>query len=201
MLPGSYQVTESVSDSLATVTTAQIIHVRAPGVDSPPVAVDDAATSRGAATVIDVLANDHDPDFDHLLITSYTQGAHGSVACSDSCTYTPAAEFFGTDSFTYTVDDGFGSTATGTVTVDVTDVTAAVDASVTAGFSPLTVRFDGSRSSAAHGSITSYSWDFGDGSTATGPPAQPYLHRLGGLRGDADRHRQLRGFRRRLTTD
>jgi hypothetical protein len=34
-------------------------------------------------------------------------------------TYTPAAEFDGSDSFTYTIDDDHGGQATGTVTVTV----------------------------------------------------------------------------------
>jgi hypothetical protein len=34
-------------------------------------------------------------------------------------TYTPAANFVGTEAFTYTVEDGFGGSAVGTVTVNV----------------------------------------------------------------------------------
>jgi hypothetical protein len=41
---------------------------------------------------------------------------------SGTVTYTPAANFFGTASFDYTISDGFGGTATGTVTVNVTPV-------------------------------------------------------------------------------
>ncbi len=47
-----------------------------------------------------------------------TQG--GTVAfASGVIRYTPAAEFSGTDTFTYTISDGQGGTATGTVTVNV----------------------------------------------------------------------------------
>lgn len=53
--------------------------------------------------------------------TSAPKGpAHGTAACSDGrCTYTPAAGFRGDDTFTYTVSDPSGATATGTVKVTV----------------------------------------------------------------------------------
>ncbi|HYH66804.1 MAG TPA: Ig-like domain-containing protein, partial [Urbifossiella sp.] len=75
--------------------------------------------------------NDTDADGDTLTVTAVTQGAHGSVALSaGSVAYTPAADFFGTDTFTYTVSDGAGGTSTATVTVTVTAVN---DAPVAAG--------------------------------------------------------------------
>ena len=46
-------------------------------------------------------------------------------------TYTPNANFFGTDSFTYTISDGNGGTDTATVTVTVTEVNDAPTASMT----------------------------------------------------------------------
>ncbi len=50
--------------------------------------------------------------------------AHGvAVANPDgTITYTPALNFNGADSFTYTVSDGNGGTATATVSVTVTSV-------------------------------------------------------------------------------
>ena len=41
----------------------------------------------------------------------------------------------------------------------------------TSGTAPLTVSFDGSQSADSHGSIATYLWDFGDGSTANGKTA------------------------------
>src|SRR5207248_684447 len=41
-----------------------------------------------------------------LAVTAVTQGAHGTVSFSGgSVTYTPAADYNGTDSFTYTITD------------------------------------------------------------------------------------------------
>jgi len=93
--------------------------------NTPPVAVDDSATvaEDSGANTIDVLANDSDPDGDTLTITGVTQGAHGSVTNNGtSVAYTPAHDFAGGDSFTYTVSDGHGNSATATVHVTVFDV-------------------------------------------------------------------------------
>jgi hypothetical protein len=90
-----------------------------------PDAVDDNASvaEDSGANLIDVLANDTDANGDTLTVTAVTQGAHGSVANNGtSVSYTPAANYFGPDSFTYTVDDGNGESDTATVSVTVTNV-------------------------------------------------------------------------------
>ena len=91
----------------------------------PPLAEDDdAATDEDVPVTVDVLANDSDPDGDALAVTGFTQGARGNVALDGQgrLVYTPAADFHGADSFTYTVSDGNGGTATGTVNVAVLPV-------------------------------------------------------------------------------
>lgn len=89
--------------------------------DQPPVAADDQATTpSGTAVTVAVLANDGDPDGDPLSVVSVTQGANGSVTTDGTTvTYTPVPGFSGSDSFTYTIDDGLGGTATATVTITV----------------------------------------------------------------------------------
>ena len=58
-----------------------------------------------------------------LTVTAVTQGTNGTVTFTGSdVTYTPDADFFGTDSFTYTISDGNGGTDTATVNVTVTNV-------------------------------------------------------------------------------
>ena len=70
---------------------------------------------------VNVLANDTDPDGDALSVIATTTPANGTVAVNagGTVTYTPAAGFVGTDTFTYTVADPDGLTDTATVTVAV----------------------------------------------------------------------------------
>lgn len=74
--------------------------------------------------VIDVLANDSDPDPDTTLsISEVTQPNNGTVVNNSSnITYTPTTGFIGVDTFTYTINDGNGGTATATVTVTVENI-------------------------------------------------------------------------------
>ena len=90
-----------------------------------PDAVDDNAVvaEDSGANLIAVLTNDTDANGDTLTVTLVTQGAHGSVSNNGtSVSYTPAANYFGADSFTYTIDDGNGESDTATVHVTVTNV-------------------------------------------------------------------------------
>jgi VCBS repeat-containing protein len=100
-------------------------------VNVQPVANNDTGTT-SAGTVLNgssVLANDVGTA---LTVVSNTQGAHGSVVMASDGTYvyTPAATFSGTDTFTYTLQDSAGQTASAAVTVSILPV-AAVDSGTT----------------------------------------------------------------------
>lgn len=71
-----------------------------------------------------VLGNDSEPNGFPVTVASYTQPANGSVVmnANGSYTYTPAANYFGTDSFTYTLTNGNARSSTATVTIAVTAV-------------------------------------------------------------------------------
>ncbi|HBC87053.1 MAG TPA: hypothetical protein DCZ94_08875 [Lentisphaeria bacterium] len=91
--------------------------------DAPVAVADTAAANEDTPVTIDVLANDTDVDGDALGIASVTQGAHGSVAVVDAkAVYTPAADFNGADSFSYTISDGKGGNATAVVTLTINAV-------------------------------------------------------------------------------
>lgn len=86
-----------------------------------------ATTDEDTPVNIDVLANVTDLDGDGLAISWFSDGHFGTVAVDDNGTpadpsddslvYTPAADWSGTDSFVYAVDDGFGGIGYATVTV------------------------------------------------------------------------------------
>jgi subtilisin-like proprotein convertase family protein len=89
--------------------------------NAPPVAVADAATTvAGVPVTLNVLANDSDPNGDPLTITGLSNIANGTAVISGGAVvFTPAAGFTGSGTFTYTISDGKGGTASaqGTVTV------------------------------------------------------------------------------------
>ncbi len=68
--------------------------------------------------------NDRDPDLYVLSLIAVTQAEHGSVVIEEdgTVTYTPDEEWSGTDSFDYTITDGYGGYDTGTATVAITAV-------------------------------------------------------------------------------
>ena len=98
--------------------------------ETPPTLVDDAATvaANSGPTSIAVLTNDlPSPDsLEALEITSITQPSHGSASImNETVSYQPASGFAGADSFTYTVTDEHGGTATATVQITVLQQTLA----------------------------------------------------------------------------
>jgi len=108
--------------------------------EAPDARDDAASTDEDTAVTVAALANDVDADGDTLTITAATQGAHGGVTfAAGSLTYTPAANYHGADSFTYTVDDGTGRTDTATVNVTVGDVNDAPERRTTAPAPPKTL--------------------------------------------------------------
>jgi len=118
---GAVSFTYTVEDPSSASSTAT---VTGSVVNQPPQAVDDnnftVAASAGA-TVLDVLANDSDPNGDGLTVTavSATSGDGTVVVTSGggSVTYMPGAT--ASETFTYTVSDGAGGQDTALVTVTV----------------------------------------------------------------------------------
>jgi hypothetical protein len=113
----------TVSDGKGGTASAKVTVTVSTPPNQPPVAADDtASTSKNKSVTIAVLANDSDPDGDPLTITSVSIASNGSVAATATrVTYTPNKNFLGTDSFTYSITDGRGGTASARVTVSVVE--------------------------------------------------------------------------------
>jgi hypothetical protein len=93
--------------------------------NQPPTAGADTATitEDAAPVTIAVLVNDTDPDGDALTIVGVTTPQHGSAVTDGSTmTYTPDPNYYGSDSFDYTISDGHAHTAIGTVLVSIAGV-------------------------------------------------------------------------------
>ena len=113
----SYTVSDSHGGTASGMVTVDVL----PQNDAP-LAVDDLATTpEDNGIALFVLSNDSDIDGDGLAIDSFTQPSHGAVVLNgdDTFDYAPAANFNGTDSFTYVATDGNGGAATATVTIAV----------------------------------------------------------------------------------
>ncbi|WP_055660890.1 T1SS-143 repeat domain-containing protein [Roseibium aggregatum] len=128
---GSDSFTYTIEDGDGDTSTATIEITVNPVNDDPVAGGDNAITAEDMPVTVDVLDNDTDVDGDALFIDSFTQAGHGTVTLDDKGTpssdddelvYTPDADFFGSDSFSYTVSDGNGGTDTQTVQVEVTAV-------------------------------------------------------------------------------
>src|SRR5207247_8810714 len=96
------------------------------GANDAPLAVDDSYTL-GEDTALNVaapgvLANDSDVDGDTLSAILVSQPTHGSLSfnINGSFSYTPAANYHGTDSFTYKANDGQADSAIVTVSLTIT---------------------------------------------------------------------------------
>ncbi|MCL4264506.1 MAG: tandem-95 repeat protein [Anaerolineae bacterium] len=141
---GTDSFTYTVSDGAGGLSVAAVTITIIP-VNDPPLAVHDAATTtEDTAVTIDVLANDSDPDGDSLTVTAVTSPTNGALTIlpDGRITYTPAAHFHGSDSFTYTISDG-SAQATASVTITVNEVNdpplAADDAILTAEETAVTI--------------------------------------------------------------
>src|SRR5207247_2290763 len=95
------------------------------GANDAPVAVNDSYTTPEDTTlnvtVPGVLANDSDVDGDTLSAILVSQPSHGSLTLNSngSFSYVPAANYNGTDSFTYKANDGQADSGIATVTITI----------------------------------------------------------------------------------
>lgn len=117
---------DSLTDTAMVTINVSVQPNQAPNAVDDSFTVEQPVSSSPITQVFDVLANDTDDGA--LTITSVSAAsATGVVVLSDNnpsnkINYTPAQGFFGEDSFSYTIMDEQGETATAEVTVTVTEM-------------------------------------------------------------------------------
>lgn len=112
---GSDAFTYEATDGTLTSGPVSVTVTVTPRVNQPPVAVDDfASTPKNTAVLVNVVANDRDPDgtIDASTVRIEAQPSRGGtvvVHANGTVTFTPKRNFRGTDVFTYSVRDGEGA--------------------------------------------------------------------------------------------
>ncbi len=120
---GTDSFTFIISDGNGGTASATVTVTVGAGVNRPLHAADDhVVTVKNLAVTINVLANDSDPDGDHVELVSHSIPAHGTarVIGHGLIRYVPDPGFVGVDSFTYRVTDG-QAFAKASVSVEVLD--------------------------------------------------------------------------------
>ncbi|WP_100182189.1 Ig-like domain-containing protein [Candidatus Nitrosotenuis aquarius] len=120
---GSDQFAYTISDGNGGFVTATVSVIVTPVNDLPTAGDDALITNEDTAETINVLVNDTDEE-GSMTISSVDTPSHGTAMLSspDSITYTPDLDYFGSDSFTYTIVDSEGAPATATVSVTILSV-------------------------------------------------------------------------------
>ncbi|MEX2173763.1 MAG: Ig-like domain-containing protein [Pirellulaceae bacterium] len=126
----TYKANDGTLDSPVATVNLSVTAVN----DAPVVASDAHTTAEDTPLTIavaqGVLANDTDMEGNALVAAIGTLPQQGTVTLNTdgSFTYTPAANFNGTDSFTYTAGDGTSASTPATVTLTITPVNDAPEA-------------------------------------------------------------------------
>ncbi len=137
----------SICDTGGLCDTAAVT-VTVSAINTPPTAADDSAsTDEDTAVIIDVLANDSDPEGglapSTVSVISPPSSGTATPNGNGTVTYTPAANFNGTDSFTYQVCDTVGACDSALVTIAVNAVNdppiATPDSATTGHATPVTI--------------------------------------------------------------
>jgi hypothetical protein len=143
----------------------------------PPTAISQFVTVQEDSNVL-ISLRASDPDGDNLFFTILTLPAHGTLSgFTHSPTYTPDPDYFGPDSFTFSVRDRQFESAPATVEITVTPVNdapiarATIENTVTFLESPTIITLDassglvildGSQSSDVENDPLSYTWFVGE---------------------------------------
>jgi hypothetical protein len=117
---GTYVVEITASDG--SLTDRKSVSITVNNVNRPPL-VRDLTITTNEDTAIGVTLVASDPDSDTLTFTVVTVPAHGTLAgVAPDLTYTPEADYNGSDGFTYKANDGAADSSIGNVAITVNPV-------------------------------------------------------------------------------
>lgn len=119
-----YTLSDGRGGTMQSTVTVDVAARAGKNGNGAPVAVgDDVTTPIDTPIIIDVLANDRDPDGDNLAVAGWSTPSSGTVTLDDGGTpavsaddffrYTPAPGFTGMDGFTYDLTDGTDTASAG----------------------------------------------------------------------------------------
>ena len=125
----TFKVNDGTSDSNVATVTVTIMPV-----NDAPLATDQSVTTTEDVAQAVALSGS-DVESDPLVFSIVTGPSHGALSgVAPSLIYTPAANYNGSDSFTFTVNDGLADSNVATLTIEITpvnDAPAATGQSVT----------------------------------------------------------------------
>lgn len=173
---GTYAAKLTVTDTSGqtSIASATVTVAEAATPATPPTALLSSSTAAGPAPLTVSFDGSGSTATNGATITAYSW-SFGDGASATGANASHAFTSAGTYNTTLTVTDSKGQSNSTSTPVVVTAAviankapTAIISATPMNGTAPLTVTLDGSASTDSDGSIASYTWNFGDGSVATG---------------------------------
>uniref|UniRef100_UPI0023ED937A PKD domain-containing protein n=1 Tax=Eudoraea chungangensis TaxID=1481905 RepID=UPI0023ED937A len=169
---GSFQIDIDGVDSNGLIASTSVTIT----IDEAPIAEDDEIQAvQGVPLLLEnLLANDSEPNGQDLTITLVSNPGNGTAELNEgenTVLYTANGSYVGPDSFTYTIEDENGLSATADVLIDVVEEnlppTAVATSNINEGIPALIVQFSGDQSTDDNNAISGYLWNFGDGSATS----------------------------------
>jgi PKD repeat protein len=120
--PGLFTASLEVTDSFGATSPAVTVNISVTAANQPPVA-NPQSLSTPEDTALSITLTGSDPDGNPLSYAVVGGPMHGTLSgTAPALTYTPAANYFGSDSFTFKVNDGTVDSAPATISLTVTSV-------------------------------------------------------------------------------